>query len=84
MGNWGYGGWGMMGHFGWIGSLLFLVLIVLGIVYLWRALDLGQSLRQGSGDTSGRSNKALDIARERYARGEISKEEFEQLKRDLS
>ena len=28
--------------------------------------------------------EALDIARERYARGAISREEFEQIKRDLS
>lgn len=35
---------------------------------------------------AGNSSKrdALDIARERYARGEITKEEFEQIKRTLS
>lgn len=82
MGNWGYGGWGMMGPFGWIGSLLFLLLIVLGIIYLWRALELGQGFKGSQGALG--KEKALDIARERYARGEISKEEFEQLKRDLS
>ena len=27
---------------------------------------------------------ALDIAKERYARGEITKEQFDQIKRDLS
>ena len=30
------------------------------------------------------ASRPLDIARERYARGEISQTEFEQIKRDLS
>jgi putative membrane protein len=33
---------------------------------------------------SSRGNGALSIARERYARGEISKEEFDRIKKDLS
>jgi len=33
---------------------------------------------------STRSNDAMDILKERYARGEITKEEFEQMKKDLN
>ena len=77
----GHDGWGMMGPFGWIGSLLLLVLIVLAIAWLWRALDLGRGFQQGSGSST---DRAIEIARERYARGEIDSEEFERIKRELA
>lgn len=84
MGDWGWGGWGMMGPFGWIGMLLFWALIVLGIIYLWRALDLGSGFGHQEDGGGSRRDSALEIARERYAKGEIGREEFEQLKKDLA
>lgn len=39
-------------------------------------------LTQRNGSTTRRDS--LDIARERYAKGELSQEEFQQLKKDLS
>ncbi|OIQ89002.1 hypothetical protein GALL_291250 [mine drainage metagenome] len=80
---WGYmgnynGGWGWMG-FGMLGMLLFWVFLIIGIVALVKGT-------WGSGASAGRHQErtALDILRERYARGEIEKEEFEQKKRDLT
>ena len=64
-------GWGGMG----LGMLLFWGLLIAGIVVLMRC-------SRGSGDC-GREKSALDLLKERYARGEIEKEEFEQKKRDL-
>jgi putative membrane protein len=41
--------------------------------------------RYRSGDTHhARLDNSLEIARQRYANGEITREEFEQIKRDLS
>ena len=58
---------------------------VLALVFLAALIALAVwGVRQVTGHSTADTKKALDIAKERYARGEISKEEFEQLKRDLS
>jgi putative membrane protein len=71
----GYGyGWGGMGF----GMLLFWGLLIAGIVMLLKcARGSGTCGKQGC------ENSALDLLKERYARGEIEREEFEQKKRDL-
>ncbi len=79
---WGYMGdgysWGGMA-FGMISMLLFWFLLIAAVVVLARhAWGPGKS-------AEGRPEKtAIDILKERYARGEIEREEFEQKKRDLS
>lgn len=69
-------GWGM--GFGGIGMVLFWVLIIAGIVALvkWFAAASPR-------DDSSREKTTLDVIKERYARGEIYREEFEQKKSDL-
>ena len=90
----GYGGWGM-GGFGGIGMILFWIVLILAIVWLARTLDLGRTFpRQDSEPRpderrpehradAGSDDRALTILRERYARGEIDTDEFDQRKRDL-
>ncbi|MEM2941852.1 MAG: SHOCT domain-containing protein [Candidatus Bathyarchaeia archaeon] len=91
MGGWFMGpgmmGPGMMGWRGygygyglsWLGALLrillviiFLALIAFGIYYL-----VGATKPAAGG-------RALEILKERYAKGEISKEEYERIKQELS
>jgi len=76
---WGeYGmGWGFLGV---VHMVLWWVLIILGIVVLvkWLAVGFGTS-----GEGRATEGRALEVLKERYARGEIGKEEFEQKKRDL-
>ncbi len=75
---WGYDGFGF--GLGGIGMLLFWGLIVFGIVVLARAFA-GTS---NAGEPTPRGKTPLDILRERYARGEIDKSEFQQRRSDLS
>ena len=79
--DWGWGMhpmWWMWGAGGIVMMLMMLVfwgLVIAGVVLGVRWL-LGQS-REPRGD------RALDILRERFARGDVGKEEFEAKKRDL-
>jgi putative membrane protein len=69
-----YGGWAL---FGGIIFVLFWVAVIFLIVWAIR-----KSGRYTGMDTQNRT--ALDIAKERYAKGEITKEQFDQIKKDLS
>lgn len=69
------GGWGWMAA-GWIVMLVFWGLIIAGIVLLVRALANRRVGRPGP-------DSALEVLRRRYAAGEITKEQFEEMKRTL-
>lgn len=69
-------GWGGgMGWFGGIMMFLFWAAFMVGLIILIRWLWLSTSSKAG-GRPSG-EDTALGILRERYAKGEIDKEEFE-------
>ena len=70
-------GWAGMG-IGMIGVAVFWILILVLIVVL-----VGRLLGYGGRDDRQPPKNALDILRERYAAGEIEREEYEQKKRDL-
>jgi len=81
-----YGGWGMMngwggggfGPFGMIIWLVILVAIVAGIVWLVRTVAPA-----GAQHSSTRRSAGLEVLEERYARGEINREEYLQKKQDI-
>ena len=94
MGGYGSGNWGMMGpgtgpgimgvfgspFIGGIGMLLFGAFIIIGIVLL--AVWLAQNAGQSSVSTT-RGESPLDILKVRYAKGEITREQYEEMRRDL-
>jgi len=89
----GYGGYGgMLGGYGFnpLGAIISLVvwaLVIGGVVWLvvWLARNANAStVAQRGGLGIGSNESPLDILKARYAKGEITKEQFDAIKQDLS
>jgi putative membrane protein len=74
--HWDYG-WGMGFGLGWFTMIIFWALLILVIVYLVKIIA-------GSPKKGDKEETAIDILKKRYAKGEISKEEFDKIKDDLT
>lgn len=75
---------GMMGGWGWgfgiLGMLFWLALIVLVVVLVWRLLERD---RRGAPHHEASRETPVEILKRRYAAGEIDRDEFERMKREL-
>jgi len=76
MGGWGgYGGYGPFGMIIWI---VILIAVVALVVWLVRSLTA-----PGMHHLPPRRSSGLDVLEERYARGEINRDEYLQKKKDI-
>jgi putative membrane protein len=72
--------WGPM----WFFPMVMPVIVVLALVLCLYFLFGRGGMRPPGEASSGREgDSALDILKKRYARGEITKEEYEQIKKDI-
>lgn len=72
-------------HFGWGGGWMFpmimpIILIIIALIVVY--LLFGRGGARSSGENT-KPESAMDLLKKRYARGEITKEEFDQMKKDL-
>ncbi len=82
-GGWGMMGPGMMGSFGWMWLMPVLWIVFLGLI-IWAVVALVRRSSEPRGLDFSKATPALEVLKERYARGEIEKEEYDEKKRDLA
>ncbi len=76
-------GYGFGGQLGWLGmgfgmiiQLAFAVLIIMAAVWMFKAVFRG-------GHQAERQTDVIEILKERYAKGEITSEEYQRMKKEL-
>ena len=76
--------WGNMHQYNGGGLFLFIIgLLIIGLI-VWGIIAIsrgGRHMSMGMGQMRGQA--PLDIAKERYAKGEITKEQFDEIKKGL-
>ncbi len=82
-GGWGMMGPGMMGGFGWMWFMPIFMILFWGLI-IWGVVALVRGLSGSRSADSPKAESALDVLKRRYARGDISKEEYEEKKKDLA
>lgn len=74
-----YEGYGMLWHWlVWLGMAMFWLIPILLVLVAVKYLS-----GRNSGSDGGKSGKALEVLKERYARGENNREEYLQKRNDL-
>jgi len=86
--EWPYGGWrmmwpGMMAGFGWMWLIPVLGIVFLGLI-IWAVVAVVRSSSESKGVDSSKGDSALEVLKKRYAQGDISKEKYEEKKKDLA
>ena len=76
-GSFGMGGYGMMG-FGMGFGFLFMILFWGVIIWLVYAL-----IKAAQPNTQNKGENAMEILKTRYAKGEISKKQYEEMRKEL-
>jgi putative membrane protein len=88
-GRWGMPWWCPMEGFGWgwgWGWFMPVFMILFGGLVIWGVVALVRGMSHPSSPTSSSNqpDSALEVLKRRYARGEISKEEYEEKRNDIT
>ena len=83
-GQYGRGGWNMwhMMDYGFGGLFMWIVFVVLIVLAIYFVVQVSK-VRGPSPPPGPPSETPLDILKKRYARGEITKDQFDNMKKDL-
>ncbi|MEP7204592.1 MAG: SHOCT domain-containing protein [Candidatus Saccharibacteria bacterium] len=71
----------MMDGNDWVGGLM---MMLLGLLFIAIVVVVAIKLLKSNQPTAYQKSTALDIAKERYAKGELDREAYEKIKKDLS